>query len=64
MRQRNNHTVEHIDMSNTEEDYAHPHDGQDDFFTADYLYCGNTAKEEELVTVKYIDDDDIQHDGK
>ena len=64
MRKRKNHTVEHSDTSNTEEDYAHPHDGQDDFYTADYLTRGNTTKEEEVLTGKYADDDDIRHEGK
>jgi hypothetical protein len=64
MRRRKNCIVEHSDTSNTEEDYAHPHDGQDDFYTADYLTRGNTTKEEEVLTGKYADDDDIRHEGK
>ena len=64
MRKRKNHTVKHSDTSNTEEDYAHPHDGQDDFYTTDYLIWGNATKEEEVLTGKYADDDDIRHEGK
>ena len=65
MRRRKNCIVEHSDTSNTEEDYAHPHeDGQDDSYTADYLTRGNTTKEEDVLTGKYADDDDIRHEGK